>query len=278
MKIYRTEAGGTEVLRRYREVLGAWPVPSEERRVPTREGETFVLVSGPEGAPPLVLCHGSGANAARWLDDIPLWAKHFRVFAVDMIGEPGLSAPSRPPLDSDAYALWLDDVLDGLGLSSVALLGESLGGWLALDYAIRRPSRVSRLALLCPGGLGRQTYGWVLPALLLKPFGRWGARRTLKLVAGVDWRVDPATAEYVGLIFGHFLPRRDKLPVFTDGELARLTMPAQVTVSARDAMFDSGQTVARVRAAMPGAEVRLLPDAAHAVFGQAAEVLEFLRK
>lgn len=278
MKIYKTAAGGAEVMQRYRQALAAWPVPSEERRVPTREGETFVLISGPADGPPLVLCHGSGANAARWGADIALWAKHFRVFAVDMIGEPGLSAPARPQLGSDAYALWLDDVLDKLGLSTVAMLGESLGGWLALDYATKRPSRVSRLTLLCPGGLGRQTYGWVLPSLLLKPFGRWGSRRTLKLVAGLDWRVAPEEAAYVGLVFKHFLPRRDKLPVFTDDELARLTMPVQVTVGAHDAMFDSAETAARVRAAIPDAEVRLLPDAAHTIPGQAGQVLEFLRK
>jgi pimeloyl-ACP methyl ester carboxylesterase len=73
-----------------------------------------------------------------------------------MIGEPGLSAPSRPRLASDAYALWLDDVLHELGVARASLVGVSLGGWLALDYATRRPERVERLALLCPGGVGKQ--------------------------------------------------------------------------------------------------------------------------
>jgi hypothetical protein len=46
-----------------------------------------------------------------WMADVAAWAAHFRVYAIDMIGEPGLSARSRPPLHSEAHALWLDDVM-----------------------------------------------------------------------------------------------------------------------------------------------------------------------
>lgn len=49
------------------------------------------------------------------------WAAHFRVFAVDLIGDAGLSAPSRPPLESDAHALWLNDVMDGLSQTAPIL-------------------------------------------------------------------------------------------------------------------------------------------------------------
>jgi pimeloyl-ACP methyl ester carboxylesterase len=275
--IYKTEAGGREIVRRYEQTLASWPVPAEHRRVPTREGDTFVLVCGPDDAPPLLLLHGSGSNAAMWMGDVTAWAKHFRVHAVDMIGEPGLSAPSRPPLDSPAYALWLDDVLDHLGLERVAVVGASLGGWLALDYATRRPDRVEKLALLCPGGVGRQKVGFLLKVLLYKPFGRWGMHRSIKAVAGVDVRVLPEVAEYLALTFTHFLPRRDRLPVFPDEALRKLTMPVQVIIGGRDAMFDSNDTAKRMNRTVPHANVTLLPDVAHAIIGQTQPILDFLR-
>lgn len=275
--IYRTEAGGREILRRYDDALAQWPVRADQLRLPTREGETFVLTCGAEDAPPLLLFHGSGTNTAMWMGDVAMWAKHFHVYAVDMIGEPGHSAPSRPPLDSEAYALWLDDVLEGLGVERAAVVGASLGGWLAVDYATRRPHRVERLALLCPGGIGRQRFGFLVKALLYKPFGQWGMHRTLKAVAGIDVRETPEFAEYMALTFTEFLPRRDRLPVFSDEALRGLTMPVLAIVGAHDAMLDSADTARRLTAAVPHATVTVLPDVAHSIIGQAQPILEFLR-
>ncbi|GAA3831709.1 alpha/beta hydrolase [Sphaerisporangium flaviroseum] len=276
--IYKTEAGGQRVRERYVQTLRAWPVPCEHRRVPTREGETFVVVSGREQAPPLLLFHGSGTNAAMWIADVASWAEHFRVYAVDMIGEPGLSAPSRPPLNSEAYAHWLDDVLQGLGVTQASMVGASLGGWLAVDYAIRRPDRVDRLTLLCPGGIGRQKWGWILKALLLKPFGRWGSRRTLRSVAGLDMPGSEEFLEGMALTFRHFHPRKEPLPVFSDAALRRLTMPVLVIAGERDAMLDSRDTARRLAGAVPHAAVRLLPGVGHSVVGQSEPVLAHLRK
>ncbi len=275
--IYKSEAGRRELLDHYRKVLDAWPVPAEHVRVPTREGETFVLVSGPQDAPPLVLLHGSGANASMWRGDVSTWSRHFRTYAVDLVGEPGLSAPSRPALDSDAVSLWLDDVLDGLGITQAAFVAVSLGGWTALDYAIRRPERVTRLALLCPGGVGRQKVGWIFKSLLTRPFRRGGLRESAMAVAGLDGEKDRQALDAVVLTFTHFNPRREKLPVFTDAALHGLTMPVLVIVGDRDAMLDSHQTARRVREHIPHATVHLLPEAGHAIFGQAEPITKFLQ-
>ncbi|MFF8897028.1 alpha/beta fold hydrolase [Streptomyces lydicus] len=275
--IYKSEAGARELQRRYREALDAWPVPAEHLRVPTREGETFVVVSGPEDAPPVVLLHGAGANATMWQDDITTWARHFRTYALDLVGEPGLSAPSRPPLASDAPARWLDDVLDALGIARAAFVGTSLGGWLALDYATRRPERVDRLALLCPGGVGRQKLGWLFRALLLRPLGAWGVRRSAGTVAGLDRPEHRAVLDQLVLTFAQFKPRTERLPVFPDDVLRRLTMPVQVTVGGRDALFDSADTARRLARCVPHATVHVLPEAGHALLGQTDAVLTFLR-
>jgi len=139
MDIYKSLEGGRAVEERYRAFLERWPVPNEQLRIPTGEGETFVVACGPESAPPLLLFHGAGTNSTMWMGDVTMWCAQFRVYAVDLIGEPGLSAPSGPRLNSEAHAFWLDDVLQGLSLRRASLLGASLGGWLAPDYATRRP-------------------------------------------------------------------------------------------------------------------------------------------
>lgn len=274
--IYKSETGGRQILRQYRELLADWPVPAEHVRVPTREGETFVVVSGPPDAPPVVLLHGSGGNAAAWRQEVAAWDGRFRAYAVDLIGEPGLSAPARPPLGSDRLALWLDDVLDALGLDAPAFVGTSLGGWVALDYAIRRPERVRRLALQCPAGLGRQTMGWLLRSMLVRPFGAWGMRRSVSIATGLRSAEVEPVIDYLTVTFRQFRPRTERLPLFPAEALAGLGMPVLVIVGERDAMIDSAGTVRRVRACVPDATVTVIPEAGHAIFGQAEPIAAFL--
>ena len=278
--IYKSPAGELAIRTRYLDFLKRWPAPNEHLRVPTREGETFIVACGDKTAPPLLLLHGSAANSAMWMFDVAAWAAHFRVYAIDMIGEPGLSAPSRPPLDSDAHALWLDDVLQGLQVKSASIVGVSLGGWLALDYATRRTERVESLALLCPGGVGRQKIGILFQGLLLKMFGSWGTRKLREKVLGrAPANLPPRIQEFVdfvSLIHQHFLPRRVKLPIFSDEALRRLRMPVLAILGAKDVMLDSADTRQRLARNLPHADIRYLPDAGHFIPRQTATILEFL--
>jgi pimeloyl-ACP methyl ester carboxylesterase len=278
---YKSEAGGRAVEARYRQFLGRWPVANRQFHVPTCEGDTFVVACGPENAPPLLLLHGSASNSFMWMGDVAAWSEHFRIYAIDMIGEPGLSAPSRPPLAGDAHRLWLDDVLKALSLSRVSLVGISLGGWLALDYATKSPERVDSIVLLCPGGVGRHknVLLWALPLLLMGP---WGRRKVTQIIAGPRppgaASANPVVTEFLALIFRAFKVRRERLPVFTDEALKRLTMPVLAIVGGKDVMVDSPGIKKRLEQNAPRAEIRWLPDAGHFLTNQTAPVLEFLRR
>jgi pimeloyl-ACP methyl ester carboxylesterase len=277
--VFKSEAAEREVHALYRQVLDGWPTPKDELRLPTCQGETFVVACGPRDGPPLVLLHGAQSNAAVWMLDQPLWSA-FRCYAVDMIGEAGFSAPSRPPLDSDAHALWLDDVMRGLGLKKAAFFGVSLGGWLALDYAKRRPGAVERLALLVPAGIGRQK-NFLLKAAPLLLLGAWGRRKFREMVFG-PFRGEPPPAlkpfaDLMGLIGRTIRQRIVNIPRLSDAELARLTMPMLVIVGGKDVLIDSEDTRCRLAKSAPHAEVVFLPEGRHAIFGQSARVAEFLK-
>src|SRR5262245_35833116 len=182
--IYKSAAGKEAIETMYQGALATWPTSRKEILVPTCQGNTFVIASGDDDAPPLVLFHGSGTNSAVWLRDIAEWARHHRVYAVDVIGEPGFSAPSRPPFASDDYVRWLDDVWEHLGLARASVVGVSLGGWLALEYAVKRPMHVASLSLLSPSGVGAQNGLFLLKALLLLMLGAHGRRRAMEIVSG----------------------------------------------------------------------------------------------
>ncbi|MEQ8859221.1 MAG: alpha/beta fold hydrolase [Pseudomonadales bacterium] len=281
--LFRPPTAADLIAERYEAVLGLWPVPATRRVLDTSQGDTFVLTCGAEDGPPLLLIHGAIANVSSWLGDVETLAPHFRLHAVDVIGEPGFSAPSRPALDSDAYARWLEDVLDGLGLSSAAVVGISLGGWLGLDLAIRRPARVSALGLIAPGGVGpqRNVLLWALPLSLLGP---WGRRKVRERIVGAT----PSDAthtegerrfgELYTLMARHFRPRYDRLPVFPDAALADLSMPVLAVVAGRDVMLAPGPMRQRLEDNVPDLEMHFLPDARHFPGSQADRLLDFLRR
>ena len=278
--IYKSAEGERAVGERYLEILKYWPVQNRQLRVPTREGETFIIACGDENAPPLLLLHGGMSNSAIWMGDAASWAAHFRIYAVDVIGEAGLSAPSRPPLASEAHALWLEDVMLGLSLARTSIVGVSLGGWLALDYATRRPERVESLVLLCPGGVGRQKIGIVFKTIPLRLFGQWGKRKAAELVLGRG-PANPSPAlqafmNFIALIHKNLRPRLVKLPRFSDDALRRLTMPVLAILGGKDVLLDSAETKARLEQNVPQAKIRYLPEAGHFIPAQREAIQEFL--
>ena len=273
--IYKSEVGKQAIESFYRKALDQWPVDNEQRAVPTRFGNTFVICCGPASAPPVMLLHGSGSNSIIWIRDVVEWTKRHRVYAVDIIGEPGFSAPVRPPLRSSAYAEWIDDVQHQLGLTAASLVGVSLGGWIALDYAVRRPARVASLSLISPSGLGRRKELFMLKAGLLLLLGKRGVEKALAAAVGNAQLASPM-AEYVRLIFENFRPRREAPPLRSDDELRALSLPMQVIVGMNDALLDSGHTRERVTELVPHAELTCLEGAGHVLPPQTSRVGEFL--
>jgi pimeloyl-ACP methyl ester carboxylesterase len=276
---FKSATAARDVLERYRAVLSRWPVANTQFTVSTHAGDTFVVASGDPDAPPLVLLHGSLSNAAAWMFDVAIWSKHFRVVAIDMIGEAGLSAAARPALKSDAYAAWIGDVLDKLGIAQAAFVGASLGGWLALDFASRHPSRVARVALLYPSGIGRQRMFWwkAAPLFLL---GEWGRRRVRQMVLGPVPEARSADAQslldLLDAISRGLKPRLEPVPILSDAALRRLTMPVLVIAGGKDVLIDSNHSRQRVNDHVPHAMFKLIPDAPHYVKGQAESILQFL--
>jgi pimeloyl-ACP methyl ester carboxylesterase len=279
--VYRSAEAAATVEEQYRRVLDQWPVPKTELYVPTRQGKTFVVACGPESAPPVVLLHGSMANSAAWMPDVSLWSTRFRLFAVDMIGEAGFSARVRPDLAGDAHAHWLDDVFVGLGLAHPAIVGTSLGGWLALDYASRRPAAVRALALICPAGIGRQK-NFLLKVLPLLLLGSWGKRRMWELVFGPAPKVLPhelqPLAELMEIIGRAVSPRVVNIPRLTDTQLGELGMPILTIIGGRDVLLDSQDTRDRLQRNVPRAEICFIEDGYHFLPDQTSRIMDYLER
>ena len=124
----------------------------------------------------LLLIHGMAGSSDTWRSVIPQLSKKFRVIAPDLLGH-GESAKPRGDYSLGAFAVWLRDFLDELGVSQASVVGHSLGGGVAMQFAYQHPDYVTRLVLISSGGLGPDV-GWIL-RLLSAP----GAELVLPIIA-----------------------------------------------------------------------------------------------
>src|SRR5580704_10608399 len=118
---FKSDEGRARYMAAYDAALADWPVPYQEIDVPTRLGLTHVIASGASDAPPLLLLPSFAGAAVVWRLNAEGLSRHFRIYAVDVIGQPGKSQAIRRMRNRRDYANWLVDLLDGLGIARTSI-------------------------------------------------------------------------------------------------------------------------------------------------------------
>jgi pimeloyl-ACP methyl ester carboxylesterase len=284
--IYKSPQGKAEILRLYDEALARLGVEYESLWVGTRFGDTHVLATGPESAPPVIVLPGGNflnPTCLGWF--VPLAEDH-RLYAPDIIGQPGKSAQERPSSKGDGHAWWVEDVLDGLGLNRAPLVGISYGAGIALRTMGYAPERVSLAALVVPSGIvagsiRRMLVEVMVPMLLYRL--RPTRERMLRAANPLLTEPDEDLARQLGVIYRHVkldahLPR-----MATEEELGGFGGPVAVFSAENDPFFPGEVVLARAREIFPNlAHAECLKGCRHipskAAFGRVNEKIRaFLR-
>ena len=154
---------------------------------------TIVYWSAGEG-PVVVLVHGTNDQAGLWWRTVAALKNQYKVVAIDMPGH-GESGPSEGPLDmkimQEAVAAIVDTVSPD---EPVILVGNSMGGWASLLYALDNPGRVRQLVLESSGGISLETR----PTVTLIPTTIEEARAAFDAALGPDGLIpDPVLEDFV---------------------------------------------------------------------------------
>ena len=288
---FRSERAKRRYLERYNNRAAAWPVPSEERSIDTSFGRTFVRVSGPDGAQPIIMLPGIGSPGLLFASNVASLSHHFQTFAVDNIHDFGRSVETYPVRGADDFTAWIDEVCTGLNLGdAVNFLGLSYGGWISAQYALRFPGRVRRLVLLAPAGtVAPIPWGFIWRGILcliaarffMKNFMNWAATTDTKdevVQRLIDQMTDDA---YLGQRC--FKPRRMVPPLpLTDEQLGHLPPSTLFLVGDREVIFDPREAIARLGSVAPQVRTELIHGTGHDFFVARADevnqrIVEFLK-
>lgn len=270
------------------------------RFVTTRAGlRVRVTETGCPAGRPVVCIHGWGGSAYLFRKNLPALADAgFHAIAPDLPGH----GSSDKPLDPAAYTLpalgaYVVEILDALGLPRVALMGQSMGGAVAAEVALRWPERVEKLVLLAPVGYGRIgavaavralapaviapllprfTMPWMFSLVLRGVYGTLGAPTSRDVAEYFAPTADP---RYIRAL--HSLIRNLDWSPDDGGRMRGLRMPCLVVFGSADPIIPQG-ALERYRRDAPSVRTVEIPGGGHLINEEApdavnAAILEFLK-
>jgi pimeloyl-ACP methyl ester carboxylesterase len=284
---FRSPEGEAQYNVAYEAVLKQWPVPFEELYIPTRFGDTHVVASGPKDAAPLLLLHPAGGGATIWVRNVGSLSQRYRTYAIDTIGEPNKSILTHPISlhQRQDFADWMVDVFDGLQIESADLVGNSFGGFLALNTVLFLPERVRKVVLISPAATFVPIPAWsrhFMPANLIGPM--IGSKRIL--LDAYDWiwqgfPKDECIAQLRALAAFYGRPRHWFPTVFNDEELRKIRTPVLLLIGDHEVIYKPEDAIRRATCLVSGLKAEIVPNANHIVEYTApdfvnAKILEFL--
>ncbi len=273
---WRTEAGQQAFAASYAAAMRSLPEPTRTLDLSIDYGTVRVyefVTPATRSRTPVVLLPGRTASAPMWLDNLPDLAAERPVYALDTLGDAGMSVQTRALVDGADQAAWLDQVLARVigeaRTPRVHLMGHSFGGWSAANYAARHPRRLASLALVDPvfvfQGIRWQIYVKSIPASV--PFlpRSWRDRLLGDIGGGGELDLADPLARLISDGMEHYagkLPLPERL---TDAQLQGLTMPVYAAMASESALHDSAAAVAVGQARVRDIRIRSWPGATHSL-------------
>lgn len=307
--LYRSEEGYEKIMSWYDSVVAKIEAPVQSHYVDTRYGRTHMLAAGPADAEPLLLIPGAAGSAPLFRRAIPYLSKNFRVYALDVVGGPGRSAPNPLSYSDSSYVHWLCDVLDGLHLHSAHIAGQSAGGGLAMKFGVEQPDRARSVIMFGPTGLSRARLPvkiWVTKVMTKRSANALEEDLTAKSIrpertGGSFGTYDRELARSMALCTKHFRLDRS-LGIFDEdrqrinvmkglGVLkkfflaepkswqASLKVPALLIFGEHELSLNPYKICAKAEKVIPGIETAVIKHAGHgAIFDQPEKVAQMMER
>jgi pimeloyl-ACP methyl ester carboxylesterase len=277
ISVFRSPEAEAKYDAAYEAVLKQWPVPYDDFYIPTRFGDTHVIASGSKDAAPLVLLQPTGGGATIWFRNVGPLSQRYRTYAIDTIGEANRSILTRPIRSRQEFADWIVDLFNGLQIENAHVVGNSFGGFLALNTALYLPERVKRVVLISPAATFVQMWAFywhIVPAYIIGPM--IGSRRLVLRAYEWIWQgfpKDECFAQLRDITSNAGVPRHPPPSVFTDEELRNIRTPVLLLIGDHEVLYKPERVIKRATHLVAGLKAEIVPNANHNAELTAADVV-----
>jgi pimeloyl-ACP methyl ester carboxylesterase len=273
ISVFTSPEGQANVMSAYQAVMQTWPVPYEELTIQTSFGETHVIANGSLDAPPVVLLHALLATAMSWYRNVETLSQSYRVYAVDIVGEGNKSRPVKPITSLDDFLQWFTELIDGLRIQTLYLVGNSYGGFTGAYYAMKLPDRVRKLVLIGPAAtiyammpfnlhmfLPKAMYMFFPKLPGIKQIMRWSTHWMHQgLPPDPLWEPLFYRLLVYGGLINQVFPR-----VYTQEEFAQIRAQVLFLFGQKEAVYNNLKSALRAaQELVPQAEIEMIPNAHH---------------
>jgi pimeloyl-ACP methyl ester carboxylesterase len=270
-----------------------WPVTSEEITVSTSFGKTFMRISGPVDAPPLVLLPGGESNSLIWDANIAAFSEKYRTYALDNIYDYGRSVYTRKIENGKDYSNWLNELFDTLHLgNNIRIIGYSWGGWVTSQYALYHSEKLNSVVLIAPvftvlpisGKCLFKMIKTLIPIRYFKANLMYWVWKDLALKGDVGKQLVEDRINYYQIALKCFKFKQPVNPtVLTNSEIQQLKIPVLYLVGVNETMFDVKNAINRLNKVSPKIETELICGTGHDLMFTHTDfvnkrILDFLNK
>jgi len=263
LPIFTTPEGRAKYMTAYEAMFSLWKVPHDSIDVETTYGATHINVSGPDDGYPLILLHAVSLSSTAWFANIAELSAHYRVYAVDGIGDAGKSIAECLIEKRNDYAEWLREVFDGLNIDKGYLLGHSYGGWLALNMALAYPERLQKIVLLAPAA-SIYPMNFLTNLGLRLPFKiRIPARSVFKMIAPKGTVFEEKFIHLMEMVTRYCLPVTMFPTVYSDEELKQIKLPALLLIGTGEKIYNPKKAIERAQRWMTDLTAEIIPNVGH---------------
>lgn len=229
-------------------------------------------LTGGEGEP-LIVIHGGGDSGRAWLKNAAELSRYYQVYVPDLPGF-GHSKGSGVDFDLSSYVTFVEDFSRSLGLKHFHLAGHSLGGGIALHYALEFPHKTRRLVLISSLCLGREIALWSR-ILSLPIFYRIAKKTVVAVFKAIGWLVRKLNRPLEELtppslfrmsIGKGIMTAKGQTTVLVN-RLSELLMPTLLVWGAKDPIVPVRHAYLAAER-IPNCQVRIFQDSGHSVYRQ----------